>query len=71
MLSLREVELDRLLGVLQGQQGNSELSLFSEYAFAGQQPVALEDKHVSRGRPLQAQPEKRVTSAASEAGATD
>jgi len=38
-------------------------------SFAGQQPIALEDKHISFLQPLQAQPEKRVTSAESAAGA--
>lgn len=44
-------------------------SLFPVSNLAGQHPIAFEDKQTLLGRPLHAQPEKRVTSAMSDAGA--
>lgn len=62
---------DRLFGLSDSlmQQDGLQPLLASRNAFAGQQPVVPEDKHISLGRPLHAQPEKRVTRAISEGGA--
>ena len=49
--------------------GLADPSLHPVSNLAGQQPVAVEDKQTLLGRPLHAQPEKRVTRAMSEAGA--
>ena len=54
---------------MQGQDNLLMFSLVSVITFAGQQPIALEDKQISLGRPLHAQPEKSVTSAVSDGGA--
>lgn len=44
-------------------------SSLSVSVIGGQQPIALEDKQMFLERPWHAQPEKRVTSAESDAGA--
>lgn len=46
-----------------------KFSLLPAKTLAGQQPIALEEKQLSAGRPLHAQPEKSVTKAVSDAGA--
>lgn len=57
---------------MQAQNGrliSSFSSLLAARVFAGQQPIALEDKQTFLECPLHAQPVKSVTKAESDAGA--